>query len=63
MIDLENMGMAEFGMAIAAGIAFGIITYRVIRMALRSYRDSRRKRLLNHLDWNDHYNRPRRRNA
>ena len=55
--------MSEIGMAIAAGIAFGIIAYRVIRMGLRSYRDSRRKRLLNHLNWNDHYNQPRRRNA
>ena len=53
--------MAEYGIAIAGGIAFGIITYRVIRMALRSYRANRRKRLLNHLNWNDHYNQPRRR--
>jgi xanthine/uracil/vitamin C permease (AzgA family) len=46
--------MSDFAMAVAGGIAFGIITYRIIRMGLRAYRENQRKRLLDHLSWRDH---------
>ena len=54
--------MYDIVMAIAGGIAFGIIGYRASRIGLRMYRENRRKRLLSHLDWSvDEYGRPRRR--
>lgn len=53
--------MYEVAMAVAGGIAFGIITYRAIRMSIRMHKEYRRKRLLDHLDWSvDEFGRRRR---
>ena len=47
--------------AMAGGVAFGIITYRAIRMGLRLHKEQKRKRLLEHLDWSvDEFGRRRR---
>ncbi len=43
--------MYDVAIAVGGGVAFGIITFRVIRMSLRMHREYRRQRLLSHLDW------------
>lgn len=43
--------MYEALIVVGGGIAFGIITYRGIRIGLQLHREYRRQRLMEHLDW------------